>query len=320
MVFIDAILFIAGIIMLVKGADWLVNHATKVARTFGVSEFLIGFTLIAFATSLPELVVSLISGLSGTAEIATGTIVGSNIANIGFILGLVILIVPIGIEKTYMRDAYIMLVASVLMAFMFIGGIIFFEGIILILLLIYQANLYKIRHNKGFFTILYNFFHRKTEKTDISHNTGALLTDILIILGSTVLLIIGGWLTIASTINIATLLRVPEYFISVLAIALGTSLPEIATALIAALKGYTNISIGNIIGSNIFNISILGITSLFTIVPVTKTLFTLDIPLMLMLTAVLVLFMYTKRSLSKLEGIILLAFYAAFVYLQFVSL
>ena len=320
MVLVDAVLFIIGTLALVKGSDWLVNHASKIARTFNVSEFLIGFTLVAFTTSLPELAVSLLSVHSGISEIATGTIIGSNITNIGFVLAIVIFLIPLGVEKTYLKDSYVMIIASLMLAFFLIDGLIFVEGIVLVLLLIYQANLYKLRYHSGIFKKVFNFFHRRSEATDVNYNASTTGIDLLVCMGSGLLIVIGANLIVASTINISTLLRVPEYFISIIAIAIGTSLPEITTSFAAAFRGIAGISVGNIIGSNIFNISILGIASIFSSIGTTDTLFIIDIPITLALTLLLVIFMHTKRTMGKLEGTILLAVYAAFIYLQISSL
>ncbi len=305
------VLFALGFVLLVKGADMVTDHSASIARRFGISQLVIGITLVAFSTSLPELAVSLTSVLFKVSDIAVGTIVGSNIANIGLIIGLSALAAPLFVRKDFLREGCITMTFSLALTLLLLSGMVWYTGLFLILgLFAYMWYLLRKKPVKrGFRHKHEDFLDRITQRKNIIHLTFTLIGAGMVILGAYVL--------VRSTINIAQWLGVPEFVISLIAVAVGTSLPELVTSFVAALKKMRGISVGNIIGSNIFNISILGMASLFAPISAVSGIVLTDLAIMLFVTALLLVFMRTGWKISRKEGTILLLVYAFFLYIQF---
>lgn len=307
-------LLLAGVLFLYFGAELLVKGSASIAMRLGVSALVAGLTIVAFGTSAPELVVSVKAALSGVGDIAVGNVVGSNIFNIAVILGIAALVRPLKVHLNVLRiDSPIMVAASVLlMIVLFNSQISRIEGTVLFLgLIAYIA-----------FTIA---IARKTGETKIEFPVEQVISvkpkksmfwDLSFIVIGLGLLILGSQFFVDGAIDLARLLGVSEAIIGLTIVAAGTSLPELATSVIAALKKEEDIAIGNIIGSNIFNIlGILGVTGLISplnAVGIDK------VNLYFMLgTAVLLLpFMRTGFKLTRLEGVLLLLVYGGYmVYL-----
>jgi len=308
-VWIDVLVFIAGLVLIIKGADWVTDYASRLAKKLGVSELVIGLTVVATATSLPELGVSLVSAFSGVSQIATGTIIGSNITNIALILGVSALAYPLATGRSFLRQGLATMGFSLLVAFLLMGGMAWQEGmVILVLFVAYLA--YVIRN-------------RKEEKSEISLPKVMAKGNKWLYLAASLLggivVVVGAQLMVSSTVNLAQLLGVPEMLIAIIIIAMGTSLPELVTSVTAAVKRMRGISLGNIIGTNIFNIAVLAIASLVSAVPVTSHVLLIDVPVMLLVTALLLVFMKSRWELSRKEGVTLLAVYALFIGLQFLA-
>lgn len=250
--------FIIGLILLLKGAEVAVSGAEGLAFRMGVSATTIGLTVVAFGTSLPEFFVTTEAFYTGTYEIGLANITGSNIANIGLILALCVLLNPSltssrHLRPRFLKDSLLMLAATLLYAVLSLRGLIdWITGLAFLSL---------------FFVIL--FFIRKNchdDMTDPPAETRYPLVKTVLGLGAVIL---GSHLLLTSAVDIAAILGIPEYIIGLSLVAIGTSLPELATSLIAAVKNSPAISVGNIVGSNIFNLLfILGINSLFTTVPI----------------------------------------------------
>ncbi len=307
------LLFVFGIILLTKGADWVTEYASKLAREMGISEFVIGITLVAVATSLPELSVSIISAFTGVVNIATGTIIGSNVSNICLIIGVSALIAPLATYHEYMKEGFVMLLFSILSAFLILDGLIWYEGMALIgVLILYIILLSKKQEKPSIAERISRHMKRKARNRKIKYSVFSIAGGLLVVFGAKLL--------IDSTIFIAGSLGISEFIIAIIVIAIGTSLPEFATSITAVRKGLRGIAIGNIIGSNIFNLSILGLSSLVSVIPVTAHIITIDLPIMLVVSALLLLFIRTKWNISRIEGAFLLGFYAVFVALQFVRI
>ncbi len=313
--FIYITAFIAGTWFLIKGADIVVNHATRVARELGVSKFMIGLTLVAFSTTLPELSVSLLSAFSGVASIATGTIIGSIIVNTGLILGLAAIIKPLTTEEETLRMSYFMIIFVLMLSLVLFDGIMWYEGVILVI---------------AFFIYMYSYFLevRKQRRLQLlvgpsrkkiipkeQHNN--LIKHILYCLLGGIIVVMGAEMLIDSTINIARWLNISELLISLLVISIGTSLPELAVALTGAIKKVKGISIGDIMGANIFNVFVIGLSSIASPIPVTQKIVFFNIPLMIVLSFSLMVFIKTKWRITRNEGIVLLGLYALFVIFQF---
>lgn len=316
---IEILLFILGIGLILGGANFLTDGASSVARSLGISPMVVGLTVVAFGTSMPEFVVSFVGALSGSAGIALGNVVGSNIMNILLILGVVALCSPIKIARATLRvDIPIMLAASAVLTFMAYDEPILglenamrrlsrVDGIILLLLF-------------GLF-LAYTVRAALKEKQAQQSEDGApeeknqpWWLSTIYILGGLGALIWGGDLFVDASTTIARTLGMSEEIIGLTLVAVGTSLPELATSVVAALRGEAEIAIGNVVGSNIFNILfILGLTS--TITPINAGVIgLLDFSVMLLAIAILVLtiFMGGGKRIGRMGGAIMLLAYIAY--------
>jgi cation:H+ antiporter len=314
-------LFIVGLVMLIKGADVITEYSSRIARAKGISEMVIGITLVATATSLPELVVVLTSAFSGVSTIAVGTIIGSNIANIGLVLGISALIAPLVVKKEFLREAYVMIGFSALLLFFMIDGMVWFEGVIIIaLVVLYLFMLVRSKKTASKGSGTRDDSH--TKRSDIvedGHKRNVLRYLVYCVIGG-IVLVIGGNMIVTATVGIATWFGISELLISMIIIAVGTSLPELAASAVAARKKMRGISLGNIIGSNIFNIMILGISSIVALQPITNSLLYVSLPIMLLLAGLLILFMRWGWNVSRKDALLLLAIYVMFIAFQFVMI
>lgn len=307
------LLFIVlGIAALYFGGDYLVDGASKLARTLGIPVAIIGLTIVAFGTSMPELVTNLVAASRGTPDIAIGNILGSNIANIAMILSLsaVVASKPL-LTGTVWRDWIIMMGVAVLTYVLLlidgdlsrVDGAILFAGIILYVLRAVRSA--RAEHAE---TPEEHEAHEHPEQ----HRISRLL--ILIVFGLA-LLVVGAQLTVDGAVGIARLVGISELVIGVTLVAVGTSLPELATSVVAARRGEQEIAIGNVVGSNIFNVlCILGVSGLLSPFKVNNDALLYDGPIMLAVSLLLGVLM-RKGTLTKRDGSILLAAYGVFLAL-----
>ncbi|MFH1450729.1 MAG: calcium/sodium antiporter [archaeon] len=301
-IIITILLLLAGFAILLKGADWFVESSASIAATLGVSKFVIGFTLVAFGTSLPEMAVSVVASFLKASEIAAGNVVGSNIANIGMVLGIAALIFTIKIHKTDFKHGLIMFLVSVLCFGLIWNGLNRIEGAILFLCLVVYVRYLLKNDKKG---------KAEAQKDSIARS---ILFCIIGLAG----VILGSHLLVNSSISIAELLGIPQIVIGMTIVALGTSLPELVTSLVAAKKGMQEIAIGNIIGSNMFNISaVLGLSAIVRPITAIPRLFFFDMPVMLGITALMLLFLRQKKEIHRWQGAVFVALYSAFVVAAF---
>ena len=310
---LSIILFFVGIIMLFFGGEGLVKGASRLARILGISPVVIGLTVVAFGTSAPEFVVGLIASLQGSSDIVLGNIIGSNISNIGLILGIGAVISPLLIQMRLIKvEVPIMIVLSLVLyglaAWSLNLGLL--QGIFLFGALIV-------------FTI-YSYFGSKEEPGQIEEefkefvgSGDSLWKQVVFIVLGLLGLIIGARLVVDSAIFIARVAGVSELVISITAVAIGTSLPELSTTIIAAMRKEHDIIVGNIIGSNIFNIGILGLVSIIHPVTVDSTLLKFEFPVMIFFSILVLPIMMTGKRVGRLEGLLLLALYAAFIFMVF---
>lgn len=309
-----ALFLFGGFALLLLGGELLVKGSVDIATKLRVSKVIIGLTLVAFATSAPELLVSVIAAIRGKSDIALGNVIGSNIANVGLILGSTALLFKLQADlRTYVNDWLFLLLANTLLAaFLFLGGISTIQGGLLVLLLI-GYNVIQIR---------------KAKKNQAEHaeSDEALLTSdsskpffvslLLVVLGALGLKF-GAQLFVDGISAVALSFGWTERFVSVTMVAFGTSVPELAASITAARKGESDIAVGNIIGSNIFNIlSVLGFTAL--IQPITlqdMALFRVDFHVSVFFTLLIIPLMavFTRGKLGRVEGALLLGFYLIFV-------
>lgn len=314
-IIISIVSILLGFVLLIKGAGFLVDGAAAIAKRLKISDLVIGLTIVAFGTSAPELVVSLISAAHGSSDLVLGNIIGSNLSNTLLILGVAAIIYPLTVKVgTSYREIPLCILATLALTilvndFVLVGQPLSFlsraDGLILLLFfaifLYYTFGISKVSGDTG-------------EKLDLEKKQKT-WKSIVLIIGGLIGLTVGGKLIVSGAVDIATLFGLSEYLIGLTILAIGTSLPELATAVVAALKKREEIAIGNILGSNIFNIfGILGITSLVS--PVTfNTSLNFDVLLLLGVTVLLFLFMFIgkKHTLAKVEGSIFCLIYAAYI-------
>jgi len=308
---LEYLLIAVALLLLFAGAEMLVKGSASVAARAGLTPLVIGLTVVAFGTSSPELAVSLKAAFAGQGDVAVGNVVGSNILNIALILGMSALIYPIGVHLQLIKvDVPIMIVVSILLPVMLRNGMltrleggILFAGIVA-------------------YTVFNVMMARRDTDAEVQAEFGEgvpKLTrhwslDVLLIGGGLAMLILGSRLLVDNSITVAKAFHVSEAVIGLTIVALGTSMPELATSLIAAVRRQPDIALGNIVGSNIFNIlSILGLSSLIT--PITAAGITIaDYGLMVFCSVLLLPFLMTGPRLGRLEGLAFLAIYAGYLY------
>lgn len=305
---VNILLLLVGLGLVVLGADWLVNGASSIARRAGISEFVIGLTIVGFGTSCPELVVSLSGAIEGNSDISVGNVVGSNIFNVLFILGLTAMVLPVGMtDKNRRIDIPITLGVTILLVILGITGsmsgpvISRWEGVLM--LLVFSAYLFYCFKSDS-----------KDEFSETQQATLSITKSIALTLTGLAGLIFGGDLFVDSATALARQIGVSDKFIAVTILAGGTSLPELATSLVAAIKGKEQLALGNILGSNVFNaMMILGLSSVIT--PLSFASMTIVDIIALVLSAVLLLiWAYTgrKNRIDRREGAAMLLCYVAY--------
>ena len=301
---------IAGLCILYFGGETLLRGAVALASRFGLSSLAIGLTVVAFGTSAPELAISLNAALNNASDIALGNVIGSNIANLGLILGLSAVISPLLVQAKIIRlDAPIMLASVLLFAvFLLDNQIGRLEGIILSTGLLAYIAFTFIQARKEPEVIQEEFLQ------GVPKTRGRLTIDLGLVILGLGLLILGGKLLVLAAVTIALQLGMSEAVIGLTIVALGTSLPELTATLVAARRGYGDIAIGNIIGSNIFNmLGILGITTLVTPLESGNILWG-DILCMTLLSLLTYLFLFTLGKLERSEGVILVLMYCSYTF------
>lgn len=313
---IDILCILVGLVLILVGSDWLVDGASAVARKYGISEFVIGMTIVGIGTSMPELVSSFISAVGGHGDMALGNVTGSNICNILLILGVTALISPIGYTKSNIRKdiPFAILVSLFLMVMLYNCFGLFREmgtpGIsrvdALYLLLIFAVFM------------IDSFKSAKKGDDDGGDENakpmsmGKAIVFILLGLGG---LIFGGQLFVDHTVSIAERFHVSEAFISITLMAVGTSLPELATCVVAAMKGKNQLALGNVIGSNVFNLSlIIGVSAAISPFEI-QSISTVDMVMVLVVVLMLWLaaFTFKKKKLDRVEGVIFLLVYIGYI-------
>ncbi|MCB0076465.1 MAG: calcium/sodium antiporter [Anaerolineales bacterium] len=325
---IPILLIVVGCGALFYGAEWVVGGAARLAASFGVTPLVIGLTLVAFGTSAPELLVSLLAAVGGSSDIALGNVVGSNIANVGLILGATGLIFPIVVQSRLMRrELPIMLALSFLTLFLAwnleIGRL---DGLILVTLLIafnsYMLWAARAAEAEGDevavaeFTEYQELQHLKEEEQESIVNRPRELARTLV---GIVILMIGAQLLVENATTIARSVGISEVVIGMTLVAFGTSLPELATSVVAAYRKEDDISIGNVIGSNIYNLlAVLGITSMVQPISLDQSVLTREFPVMLAFSVAL-WFFGRSGHITRWEGALLLLCYIAFIGWLFVG-
>lgn len=309
----DFVFIVLGLVLLVLGGDWLLKAAVGMSIRLNVSKIIIGMTVVSFATSAPELIVSVKSALDGFPDIALGNVVGSNIANIGLILGIVMIINEMRVDASFFKSDWpAMVIASFLMYFLllFDGEIGRLEGALLFVLLIIFI-IYLIKSQKE---------NQAEYEIPLENSMPMYRIGWFLIIGGGALWG-GSELLIKGAVNIAQVFGVSDRIIAVSIVAVGTSIPELAASLIAAIKKESSISIGNIVGSNIFNIlSVIGLTAMIQPIKlVDQKLLSSDLLWMIGFTLILLplVLLPKKGFLDRKAGVLLVLAYATFIYMTF---
>ena len=308
---------ILGFVLLYYGGEFLVKGSVNLANKFNISKLVAGMTIVSFATSSPELFVSIEAIVNKSSDIVFGNIIGSNIANIALVLGCTALFFNINVsDKTLKIDFPFLFFATFSVGYIlyFLGKITFFTG--LILLMILTAYLFYIISSSR------NEKNSIVDQEEKDYKSTYLNCFTYLILGI-VLLKYGADFLVSSAIDIATLLNIEERIIAVTVVAIGTSVPELATSIVAALKKEVDLAVGNIVGSNIFNLlAVLGITALYQEIEIMNdNILKVDYLLMFIITIVfgVLLYSFKKGQINKIKGGVLLLIYFSFIYYSIIS-
>ncbi|MEW6535611.1 MAG: calcium/sodium antiporter [Candidatus Auribacterota bacterium] len=308
-----SVVLIAGFVLLIKGADYLVSGASALAKRIGVSDLVVGLTVVAFGTSTPELLVNIFASAQGNTDIAIGNIVGSNIFNIFLILGISSLVYPLAVTKgTVWKEIPFSLLAVLVLGAL--SNDILFD----------RAGASVLGRIDGFvflsfFVIFLYYIVSISTRTDANQGEGAVqfsvTRSLVMTIGGLAALVFGGKLVVDSAVTIASSLGVSQSLIGLTIVAAGTSLPELATSAVASYRKNAEIAVGNIVGSNIFNIFfILGISSLIKPLPIVGVI-NIDILVLIASTLLLFFFMFTgkRRMIDRWEGAVFIMLYIAYM-------
>ncbi|MCC1494016.1 calcium/sodium antiporter [Cognatishimia sp. F0-27] len=309
-----SILVVVGLVGLIVGGELLVRGAVSAAKTFGISPMVIGLTLVGFGTSTPELVTSLQAAMSGSAGIAMGNVIGSNIGNILLVLGLAAVIAPVAVDPTaFRRDGVVLAVATLLCLSVVLtgeAGRMIGAGFILALAM-YLAFTLRVERREGASpsAALY-----EAEADAVPGSDHALGVSIAMALSGLAITIFGARFLVTGAVSLAQAAGISETVIGLTIVAVGTSMPELVTSIIAVRKGQGDVALGNVIGSNIFNVlGILGLTALVQPMAVPDEIADFDIWVLVAVTCVLLVFARTRWTVSRREGVAFLLAYAAYL-------
>ena len=314
---LQIILFVIGLAGLIYGAEWLVTGSANIARRLGISQMVIGLTVVAIGTSTPELAVSILAAVSGETDVSIGNIVGSNIANLGLILGLTAIVRAIPVRRdTLAKDIPVMIAAAIAAAVFardgWIGrgdGVLLLIATVAYLGLLMRAEMAPPAVSAEEIEV----FDPREDRPRISP-----VRDMLRIAAGIGTLVIGARFLVGSATFFAAMIGVSDLVIGLTVVAVGTSLPELATSFMAARRGHSDLALGNVIGSNILNILlIMGVTSVIHPLPATPSMLTFEIPVMLVISALLLPLALRGRRIGRPEGILLIAGYIVFVLVLF---
>lgn len=314
---IDVIFLAGGLLLIIQGAEFLITGASSIAKRFGLSDLVIGLTIVAFGTSLPEMIVSILAGLGDNSELTIGNVIGSNIANILLILGATAMFTTLRVELSTVRRE---------IPFSFLGVVVL--GVLMSERLVEGAPVATISRLDGiilltffsifiYYTFLSAYLGGSSDKTDDYEKKPLFQSWGYVGIGIAGLLF-GGQISVDSAIELATVLGISETIVGLTVVAIGTSLPELTTSIIAARKDQADLAIGNVVGSNIFNIFwILGVSSIIKPIPVTNEI-GFDFAILVLASMVLFLSLLTfkQQAIIKKEGILFLAIYAGYLLIN----
>jgi cation:H+ antiporter len=310
---------VAGLAFLFFGGDFLVRGSVALAKRLQVSTLVIGVTIVAFGTSLPELIVSLDAAFAGVPTLALGNVVGSNIANILLVLGLPAIIAPIHSEGgPVLRNSTIMLLVSILLMVTAMSGVIgMIDGIVFVVLLVaFLGTSYRAARSDRSAATKYG---EEVDQFAAPSDSPMLLAGFIV--GGLAALVIGSELLVDGAVDVAQTLGVSDAVIGLTLVAFGTSLPELVTSLVAIARKHGDVAIGNILGSNLFNIlGVMGITAIVVPIPVPRGVLLFDLPIMILAAVILLPFIIRWIDMGRIVGGLFLLAYAAYIWAQFSGL
>ncbi len=307
---VDVLLLVAGIGVLYFGADWLVRGAARLAAGLGVRPIVVGLTIVSFGTSAPELVVGTLAAAGGHGDLALGNVMGSNLANVGLILGITALVRPLDVAaRVVWREVPIMIFVTAALYPLGMDGVLGrLDGMVLLLILaVYLAFLFRSVGTEPP-TILdeYEAFVRSSARA----RRDARPHDVRLVVAGSLALVAGGWAIVHGAVDVAATLGISQAIIGVTVVAVGTSLPELATSVVAALRGESDIAVGNVVGSNIFNVAgILGIASLVRPMVIDADVMRHELLAVLAISIVALPLLRTDWRIKRWEGAVLLGCY-----------
>ncbi|HEX2253099.1 MAG TPA: calcium/sodium antiporter [Thermoanaerobaculia bacterium] len=308
---LDLLLIAAGVALLYLGGDWLVSGATALARRFGVSPMIVGLTVVAFGTSSPELAASLVASLSGAPAVAVGNVLGSNVANLGLILGASALFYPLTVSSSFvLREVPLAIAVSALMLPLALDGRYGrFDALLLLGLLAGYLGVLIREARRG--TVVLDAVEAVEELAAVEAPVWRLL---LRVAAGIALLTGGAHVLVTGAVGVARVAGIPEQVVGVSLVALGTSLPELASCVVAALRREADLVLGNLVGSNLFNVlAIVGTVALVRPLPVSAAAILPDYLVMMGFSVAMLPILGWRRRVSKPEGILLLAAYVAYI-------
>lgn len=307
---LDVLLLALGVGVLYYGAEWLVRGSARLAASLGVSPIVVGLTIVSFGTSAPELVVCTVAALGGNPDLAIGNVMGSNLANIGLILGLTSIVAPLEVHaRVVWREVPLMLlVTAALFPLLWDLELSRGDGVILLLALAaYLVFVFQSVEEEA-----PEILGEYEDYLNASTAEGALIRppDVLWVLGGSACLVLGGYCIVEGAVQVASNLGISQVAIGLTVVAIGTSLPELATALVAAARKEADIAVGNVIGSNIFNVSaILGTTSVLAPIPIPEAVLSRELPAVFLISLLVFPLLRSGWKIRRWEGAILLGAY-----------
>ena len=305
-----------GLVLLVAGADALVRGASRLALSFGVSPLVVGLTVVAFGTSAPEFAVSVGAAHSGNVEIAIGNVVGSNIFNVLFILGAAAVIAPLVVDAQLIRQEVPVMVAATALLFLLASdqGVSRVDGFVLFAVLLAYTTFLVVQSRRQSSATRAEYAEA-VETASHGGPGGRRAVDLGYLVGGLALLVLGARTLVDAAVTIAALLDVPDLIVGLTIVAAGTSLPEVATSLMATIRGERDIAVGNVVGSNTFNL--LGVVGLSALVapgdlPVPASVLAFDLPVMTAVAVACLPVFFTGRTIARWEGLVFLGYYVAY--------
>jgi cation:H+ antiporter len=311
---IQVLFFALGLAGLYFGAEWLVRGASRIARSLGISALVVGLTVVAFGTSAPELVVSVFAAVNGQSDVAVGNVVGSNILNIALIMGVAAIIYPVRVQvRLLMREGPVMVLAGLTLPLAAWNGTVGRGDGALLLVAFAGYIAYAIHGARGETASAEAEFASFEEAGGLGPAVGGRLVNLGLVAAGIVVLVLGARLLVTSSVYFARSAGISELVVGITVVAIGTSLPELATSVVAAMRREMDIAVGNIVGSNVFNsLAILGTAASVRPLTAHPDLMSFEIPVMVGFSILFLPLAYTGRRLGRLEGTLLVCGYLVF--------